>query len=70
MVYNQTLMLSELPEQPLLKIEPADAVFVTIWLASSIVFSIILDHLVSSTRQNPTWPEFGTIRTGTWLLTL
>jgi hypothetical protein len=41
MVYNQTLMLSELPEQPLPKIEPADAVFVTIWLASSIVFSII-----------------------------
>jgi len=70
MVYNQTLSLSQLPDRPLIKIEPADAVFVTIWFASSTVFSIILYYLVSSSRQNPTWVEFRTIRTGTWLLTL
>ncbi|KAK0646945.1 hypothetical protein B0T16DRAFT_391283 [Cercophora newfieldiana] len=70
MVYNQTLALSELPDQPLIQIEIADAVFVTIWFISSVVFSITLDLLVSSKRQNPTWPEFKTIRTGTWILAL
>ncbi len=66
---NQVMTIWQLPPQPLPVTDVKDPTFMTIWLFTILVVGYLLRKLLYR-QDDPTWPEFRGIWTGTEFLIL